>query len=137
MKLPNLKLIVSTPDTELELDTLASVRFLTHDGWRGLWPGHEPGRASLRNGPIRCVKQDQSVRWLATEGGVILIDRRELRVLTRWAVAADSLASLREQVEARDSARAHLETEARALARRHELATRRALMVLERKIVTP
>lgn len=137
MKLPNLKLIVSTPDTELELDALASVRFLTHDGWRGLCPGHEPGRASLRNGPIRCVKHDQSVRWLATEGGVMLIDRHELRVLTRWAVAADSLASLREQVEARDSARAHLETEARALARRHELATRRALMVLERKIVTP
>jgi F0F1-type ATP synthase epsilon subunit len=130
-----LSLIVSTPHASLELDALASVRFLTHDGWRGLWPGHEPGRASLHKGPIRCVDRDQRVRWVATEGGVMLIDRRELRVLTRWAAVADTLGLLREQVEARDSERAHLETEARALARRHELATRRALMVLERKIV--
>ncbi|HLT40758.1 MAG TPA: hypothetical protein VK034_30990, partial [Enhygromyxa sp.] len=99
---------VSTPASELELGPLISLRFLTVDGWRGIRPGHEPGRASLRNGPIRCAKQDQSVRWLATEGGVMLIDRHELRVLTRWAVAADSLASLRDQVEARDSARARL-----------------------------
>ncbi len=128
---------VSTPGRELELGPLVALRFATGDGWRGVWPGHEPGRASLRRGPVRCTEPDQRVLWLATEGGVILIDRLELRILTRWAATADTLAVLRELVEARDRERAQLEQEARALSRRHEVATRRALMALERKVSMP
>jgi F0F1-type ATP synthase epsilon subunit len=128
---------VSTPAHELELGPLLSLRFATIDGWRGILPGHEPGRASLREGPIRCTEANSTVRWLATEGGVILIDRFELRILTRWAETADSLAHLRERVQARDAERVRLEQEARALGRRHEVATRRALLALERKVTRP
>jgi len=128
---------VSTPASELELGPLISLRFLTVDGWRGIRPGHEPGRASLRRGPIRCAESETTIRWLATEGGLILIDRSELRILTRWAETADTLARLRELVEARDAERARLEDEARALGHRHEVATRRALMALERKVTRP
>jgi F0F1-type ATP synthase epsilon subunit len=134
-----LTLRVSTPASELELGPLASLRFATVDGWRGIRPGHEPGRASLRKGPIRCAMapDEAEVRWLATEGGLILIDRHELKILTRWAEAADTLVGLRELVEARDVERARLEDEARALGHRHEVATRRALMALERKVTRP
>lgn len=132
-----LTLRVSTPARELEIGPLVSLRFATVDGWRGIRPGHEPGRASVRSGPIRCAVTDDSVRWLATEGGLILIDRHELRILTRWAETADTLAQLRGLVEVRDAERARLEDEARALGHRHEVATRRALMALERKVTRP
>jgi F0F1-type ATP synthase epsilon subunit len=132
-----MKLVVSTPDRTLELDPLVSVQFETHDGWRGIWPGHEPSRASLRTGPIRCASAGGAVQWVASEGGVMLIDRQVARVLTRWAAVADTLASLREQVEARELERTRLEQEARAISHRYEVATRRALMVLERKITAP
>ncbi|MFO7561485.1 MAG: hypothetical protein R6X02_02480 [Enhygromyxa sp.] len=128
---------VSTPASELELGPLCSLRFATVDGWRGIRPGHEPARASVRKGPIRCAASETEVRWLATEGGLLLIDRHELRILTRWAEAADTLAQLRALVEARDAERARLEDEARALGHRHEVATRRALMALERKVTRP
>jgi F0F1-type ATP synthase epsilon subunit len=133
----SLRLEVSTPSGTLSLGPLASLRFATHDGWRGVWPGHEPGRASLHGGPIRLASVDGEVRWLATEGGVILIERRRVRVLARWATTADTLTQLREQVEARDAERSRIEREAQAVGRRHEIATRRALMALERKVSAP
>lgn len=128
---------VSTPAHELEIGPLVSLRFTTHDGWRGIRSGHEPGRASVRKGPIRCAVSETEIRWLATEGGLILIDRHELRILTGWAELADTLGRLRELVEARDAERAQLEEEARALGHRHEVAFRRALMALERKVTRP
>jgi F0F1-type ATP synthase epsilon subunit len=154
-----MRLTVSTPGRELELESLVALRFMAEDGWRGVLPGHEPARARIRGGPVRCVELPAEgapaarpgapapdrleralagpVRWLATEGGVILIDRLELRILTRWAGTAESLARLRELVEARDRERERLEEQARTVATRHELATRRALVALERKISLP
>lgn len=141
-----LRIEVSTPSDALVLDEVAGVRFLTGDGWRGIWPGHEPGSASLRPGPLRCwfrapdtgavagAGEPERVRWIATEGGLILIDRSALRVLTRWAALADDLVQLRARVEARDRERARVEGEARTLGERHEIATRRALVALERKV---
>lgn len=129
-----LTLELSTPARTLELGPLTGLRYATHDGWRGVWPQHEPGRASLRSGPVRLTWADAAIGWVATEGGVILIDRERVRILTRWAAVADTLVELRARVEARDLERNRLEREARALGRRHEVATRRALMALERKV---
>nr|WP_258183001.1 hypothetical protein [Enhygromyxa salina] len=137
-----MRLVVSTPERELELESLVALRFIAEDGWRGVLPGHEPARARLRRGAARCVeagvgRAEARVRWLATEDGVVLVDRAELRILTRWAALADSLVDLRELVEARDAERTRLEHEARAFTRRHEVATRRALGRLERRVSRP
>lgn len=153
----SLRLLISTPAGEEELPAVRALRFPAGDGLRGILPGHEPGRAMLREGPIRVVEakadarprqltiapadreleHEGPLRWLATEGGVVLIDRHTVRILTRWAAVADTLAGLRAQVEARDEERSRLEQEARILARRHELATRRALVALQRKVTQP
>ncbi len=131
---------VSTPRVELHRPAVLRLRFASDDGWRGVLPGHEPSRASLLEGPIALVEPagpSERIRWLASEGGLITIDRREVLIATAWAVEADTLAELGEAVAARDRAREAIELEARALARRHELATRRALIALERKVVAP
>ena len=134
---------VSTPARELVLGPLVALRFLAQDGWRGVLAGHEPATAVLRPGPVRCLEPRASPRgedrlsWLATEGGVLLIDQRELKILSDWAATATTLTELRGLVEARDAERRRIETEARALSLRHELATRRALVALERKVSLP
>jgi F0F1-type ATP synthase epsilon subunit len=126
---------VSTPRLELVHRDVVHLRFATDDGWRGVLPGHEPSRATLVAGALALACADAQTRWIASEGGLIAIERGEVRVLTRWAVEAESLDSLTTLVALRDRVRAELESEARARARRHELAARRALIALERKVV--
>jgi F0F1-type ATP synthase epsilon subunit len=131
---------VSTPRLELVHSDVVSLRFVTDDGWRGVLPGHEPSRATLLPGPLAWVVHDQSgdrFGWLATEGGLIVIDPTEVVIATRWATEADTLDELSEAVRVRDRVREQVEHEARELARRHELAVRRALIALERKVARP
>ena len=132
-----IRLRVSTPAGELELGPLVGLRFAAADGWRGVLPGHEPARARLREGPIRCLGPGERISWLASEGGVIDIDRFEVRITSSWAAQAETLAELRGLVDARDAERRRFEEEARSLAQRHEIATRRALTALERKVGSP
>ncbi len=128
---------ISTPRGELVREQIVHLRFGSDDGWRGVLPGHEPARAALIEGPIALRDVAGEQRWIASEAGVVAIDRDEVRILTTWAIDASTLAELREAVELRDRARIEIEAEARALAHRHELATRRALIALERKVGLP
>lgn len=137
---PTLAVRVSTPRLELLHTQVLRLRFATDDGWRGVLPGHEPSRATLAPGPVALVvheRGDERLRWLATEGGLIVIEAREVIIVTRWASEGDTLDELGEAVRERDAAREQIEVEARALAQRHELATRRALVALERKVSMP
>lgn len=134
---PTMLVRVSTPRSELVHTRVLRLRFATDDGWRGVLPRHEPSRATLVPGPILLVVHEGGVerlRWLATEGGLIVIDAGEVLIATRWATEADTLDELAAAVRERDQAREQIEVEARALAQRHELATRRALVALERKV---
>ena len=54
--------------------------------------------------------------------------------VSRWAASATTLEALREQVTARRATRATAERRARAIAHRHEVATRRALAGLRREV---
>lgn len=136
----SMRVRVSTPRIELVHDEVLRLRFASDDGWRGVLPGHEPSRATLVPGPIAYVVGDaagERTRWLATEGGLIVIDRSEIWIATRWATEAEELDSLSEAVAERDRAREQIELEARARAHRHEVAARRALIALERKVAMP
>nr|ACJ66830.1 ATP synthase F1 epsilon subunit [uncultured bacterium pSY1435] len=131
---------VSTPRLERIHTDVARLRFATDDGWRGVLPGHEPSRTTLVPGPIALVTREQAgerLRWLATEGGLITIGSAEVVITTRWATHSDTLEQLSEAVRVRDRAREQVELEARELARRHELAVRRALIALQRKVARP
>lgn len=131
---------VSTPRLELSYASVLRLRFVTDDGWRGVLAGHEPSRATLASGPLAIVVRDdrgQHLRWLATEGGLIVIEPREVSIVTRWATEGATLEALSAAVYDRDQLRGQIELEARAKARRHEIATRRALAALERKVAMP
>jgi F0F1-type ATP synthase epsilon subunit len=131
---------VSTPRHEQVHAQVLRLRFATDDGWRGVLPGHEPSRATLAPGPVALVldeREAERLRWVVTEGGLIVIDPREVVILTRWASEGDTLDELGAAVRERDQAREQIEQEARARAHRHEIATRRALAALERKVSMP
>ncbi|MCX4244896.1 FoF1 ATP synthase subunit delta/epsilon [Paraliomyxa miuraensis] len=132
----------------VELSTPAGLRTITNvrrlrleatDGSRGILPGHERARLAFAAGPIELVRgppDDERVCYLATEGGVAQLDPHGVLLVCRWASLADSLDELRQQVLARRAQRSAAEEEARALAHRHEVATRRALAGLRREVPT-
>lgn len=130
---------VSTPAEHLTLTGIRRLRLEATDGSRGILPGHERARLAFMAGPIELGEgphDDERVRYLVTEGGAARIDPDGVLLVCRWAATADSLAELRQHVLARRAQRAAAEEEARTLAHRHEVATRRALAGLRRELPT-
>jgi len=130
---------VSTPAGLAVYEGIRRVRLEATDGSRGVLPGHEPARLTFVAGPIELWEgepEDERARYVATEGGVALVQPRGVLLVCRWAAVADSLPALREHVLARRAQRALAEEQARALAHRHEVATQRALAGLRREVST-
>lgn len=114
------------------------LRLEATDGARGVLPGHERARLTFVAGPIELVDEhdeEERSHFLATEGGVARVGPDGVTLVCRWAAHADSLEGLREHVKARHVERAIAEQEARAVAHRHEVATRRALAGLRREVL--
>lgn len=134
---PIMTVVVSTPAGEIRFEDAVRLRFDAPDGSRGVLPRHEHARAVLVPGPIevaRSISGTEQISYVATEGGLVDIDPRTVRFVTRWATTAGTLEGLAAEVERRASVWTTLETEARALSHRHEMATRRALAGLERRL---
>lgn len=129
---------ISTP-AGLEVEGgILRVRLEATDGARGVLPGHERARLCLVAGPIELWDHAggrERCRFVVTEGGVAEVEPEGITLVCRWAARAASLPALREQVQARRAERAAAEQEARAIAQRHETATRRALAGLRREVL--
>lgn len=133
-----LEVRISTPAGLEALGGIVRVRLEATDGSRGVLPGHERARLCLVAGPIELwdhVDGRERCRYVATEGGVAEVEPEAVTLVCRWAAQASSLPALREQVRARRAERAAAEQEARAIAHRHETATRRALAGLRREVL--
>jgi F0F1-type ATP synthase epsilon subunit len=130
-----MRLEVVTPAGTLTCSGVTSLRFDAPDGARGVLPGHERARVVVEPGAIDVVGAE-GPRVLATEGGLATIDPALVRIVTPWAALAPDFAALQQLVTARSALRSEAETEARALAVRHEMATRRALASLRRQVPT-
>ena len=124
---------VQTPERELFFADVARLRFDAEDGARGVLPRHEAARVILEAGPVEVTRAGGGVVFVATEGGMVWITPTEVRLISGWAIQAESLAELREQVLAQAARRRQIEVEARAQALRQEQAARRALVDLARR----
>ena len=131
-----MKLEVVTAARTFLVEAVASIRFDAPDGARGVLPGHEPARVVVEPGAVEFTLAGGERGVMATEGGLATIDPKQMSIATRWAAQADGIDRLRRTVAARAEFRAAAEVEARALAVRHEMATRRALASLRRQVPT-
>ncbi|MCB9715411.1 MAG: ATP synthase F1 subunit epsilon [Myxococcales bacterium] len=132
-----MEILVSTPSGLETIEGIVRLRLEAPDGARGVLPGHERARVGFLPGPVVLVSEDESgeqERYLATEGGVASIEPTRVLLVCRWAASATSLEQLRERVAARRATRTAAEQRARAIAHRHEMATRRALAGLRREV---
>jgi F0F1-type ATP synthase epsilon subunit len=130
-----MKLEIITPARTLVFDGVVSLRFDAPDGARGVLPGHERARVVVEPGAIE-IAIAEGRRVIGTEGGIAVIDPAVFRLVTPWAAGAGDFGELERLVAARSSWRATAEAEARAIAARHDMATRRALASLRRQVAT-
>ena len=124
---------VQTPEGELFFADVARLRFDAEDGARGVLPRHEAARVILEAGPVEVTRAGGGGVFVATEGGMVWITPTDVRLISGWAIQAESLEELREQVFAQAARRRRIEAEARAQALRQEQAARRALVDLARR----
>jgi F0F1-type ATP synthase epsilon subunit len=126
-----------TPAGVTELDHVVHIRFDAPDGSRGILPRHERARVVVEPGAIEVVQRqaDQlQSRFVASDGGIALIEGDRVRVATRWASVANDLDELRLKVASRRDLRRQRAAEAKTIAARHETVTRRALAGLRREV---
>ena len=131
------RLVAESPTGVVELEHVASLRFGSGDGHRGVLRGHEPSCAVLRKGVVRIIQRvDGKLEelFLATEGGLAWIERAEVRLVTRWATGPADLPELRRRLEAHVLELKQAEEDARTVVARHEVATQRALARLRREV---
>lgn len=124
---------VSSPAFSQVFEQVVHLRFRASDGWRALRPGHAPARALLVEGVLVLRELAGGLVWIVCDAGLVRIERAAVRVLTRWAIVANTLADLREHVEALELERARVEAETRTLVQHHDIATQRALAALDRR----
>lgn len=127
-------LFLQSPASCEEVPGVVSLRFEAPDGARGVQPGHEPALALLESGVARLRNGDDATTYLATDGGLVWIDRGDVRIVSRWIARAPSMEALVRLVQRRRQVRGRLEEHARRQAQRHEVATRRALAKLQREV---
>lgn len=134
---PPLEVLVSIPSGPLRFEGIVRLRLEAPDGSRGVLPGHEPARFAFVPGPAVLTSMEDDAereRYLVTEGGVAQVGPRRILLVTPWAATAETLDELRAHVLERRATRMTAEQRARAIAHRHEMATRRALAGLRREV---
>jgi len=127
-----LRLHLCTPFGEEVVEGVTHLRLEAPDGARGVQPGHEPGLLNLRPGALTVRAEAEF--FVATEGGFAWIEPERVRVITRWAARAATFQELVELLETRAQRRSRLEGEVQAQLKRHEVATQRALIGLQREV---
>lgn len=128
---------VLTPLCRIELGDVVHFRFDAGDGSRGVLAGHERATAYVRDGVVElrvAGGAEATERFVATEGGMLVIEPARAVLVTSWAELADDLERLAASVRARSQARERIDMAARTLGARHETALRRALIRLEREV---
>lgn len=125
---------VLTPAGSRVYDDVVRMRFEASDGSRGVLPGHERSRSVVAAGAVEIVRVDGKVTYVACEEGLASIRPGLVQIVSPWAAEADALSVLHLRVADRARDREVVEGEARAVARRHETATQRALVGLRREV---
>lgn len=125
---------IVTPGRVEVIEDVVRIRLDAPDGSRGVLSGHERSRVVLEPGPVEVVRDQEVTTFIATEGGVAWIEPRGVELVSTWATRAHDLASLAKMVARRAQFRRDVEAQARLVARRHELATQRALAGLRREV---
>ncbi len=110
----SLELEIMVPDGVLLRRQIHSLRAADATGQFGLWPGHEQFLTLL----VPCVLtyQDADGRegYAAADGGIVLLGKNRLAVVTREAVMADRLEEVADAAAAMLQARQSRERAARA-----------------------
>lgn len=132
MSARGLRLYLCTPFGEEVVEGVRHLRLEAHDGSLGVQPGHEPALLGLLPGALTLRAESES--FVGTEGGFAWIEGESVRVITRWAARAESLQALLALLETRAERHSRLESEVQSQLRRHEGATQRALVGLQRQV---
>ena len=108
-----LELEILVPDGVLLRQRIRGLRAADATGQFGLWPGHEPFLSLL----VPCVLtfRDESDRehYAAADGGVLLLEKERVTVVTREAVTAEQLEEVADAAAAMLKARRSRERAAR------------------------
>ena len=99
--MPELTVIVVTPEETALEATTAFVALPLHDGEKGIAPNHAPMIGKLGYGELRLQNDGQDVRYYV-DGGFVQIADNVVSVITERAVPAGKLKSdeVREQLQA-------------------------------------
>lgn len=110
----SLDLEILVPDGIAVQSRVASLRAADASGQFGVWPGHEALLTLL----IPCVlsfrEESGRERFAAADGGVLVVEKDRVSVVTREAVIADRLAEVADAAAAMLEARRRQERQARA-----------------------
>ena len=133
-----LRLELQTPTEHTRWDDVVSLRLHGTDGHRGIQPGHEPAVIALVPGVVhlgRLIDERRREQVVALDGGLAWIEPREVVLVSRWiSPCSIHLDVVLERLRSRAATRARREQEARTLLARHETATRRAMIDLQREV---
>jgi F-type H+-transporting ATPase subunit epsilon len=126
------KLRVFTPTEVVFEDEVAHVTVEDPTGSLGIRPGHAPLVTPLVQGILVARAADGRERYLALDGGVALVNRDVMEVVSRQAVESDDLAHLEETVLGEFERRADEEKSSFVAFEKMRLSFMRRLLELEK-----
>jgi F-type H+-transporting ATPase subunit epsilon len=127
----SLDLEILVPDGLVVKAAVAGVRAADASGGFGLLPGHQAFLTLLTPGLLVYRETTGRERYAAVDGGVLLLEGRQVSVVTREAVVADRLEEVADAAAAMLRARRAEEQTARAEFAELQLALLRELRQVE------
>lgn len=127
-----MKLRVFTPTEVVLEDEVAHVTVEDPTGSLGIRPGHAPLVTPLVQGILIARGGDGRERYLALDGGVALVNRDVVEVVSRRAVESDDLAHLEDTVLGEFQKRAEQERSSFVAFEKMRLSFMRRLLELEK-----
>lgn len=129
----SLQLEILVPDGVALQAQVASVRATDASGQFGIWPGHECFLTLL----VPCVLNIRDVtgheQFAAADGGVLIVEKDHIAVVTREAVVADKLADVADAAAAMLEARQAQERQARTEFAELQASLLRELRTVEKR----
>ena len=127
-----MKLRVFTPTEVVLEDEVAHVTVEDPTGSIGIRPGHAPLVTPLVQGILVARAEDGRERYLALDGGVALVNRDTVEVVSRQAVESNDLTHLEDTVLGEFARRADQEKSSSVAFEKMRLSFMRRLLELEK-----